>query len=112
MERRPLSLHEDERGSLTEIFRESWGFTSPAVQWNLVRSKTRTLRGVHVHLTHLDYWTLVQGYATVGFRDLRTYSPTYGISGELHLYGDVPELIVIPPGVAHGFQFHSESIHI
>jgi len=112
MERRPLSLHEDSRGSLTEILRESWNLGPQAIQWNLVRSKPKAVRGVHVHLTHLDYWTLVQGYATIGFRDLRIHSPTYGASGELHLYGDVPELIVIPPGVAHGFQFHTIAIHI
>jgi len=112
MERRPLTPHQDSRGSFTEIFRESWGLGPRAIQWNLVRSEPRTVRGVHVHLAHLDYWTLVQGRATVGFRDLRVHSPTCGLAGEMHLTGDVPEIIVIPPGVAHGFQFHDVSLHI
>lgn len=112
MERRPLIAHRDDRGSFTEILRESWELGPNAVQWNLVRSAPRTVRGVHVHLIHLDYWTLVHGRATVGFRDLRTHSPTRGLSGEMHLTGDVPEILVIPAGVAHGFQFHNVAIHL
>jgi dTDP-4-dehydrorhamnose 3,5-epimerase len=112
LERRKLTQHPDGRGSLTEIFRESWKLGPCAVQWNLVRSKPKTVRGVHVHVTHLDYWMLVTGHATVGFRDLRIHSKTYGASGEIHLRGDVPELIVIPPGVAHGFQFRDTCIHL
>lgn len=112
MERRPLVPHRDGRGCFTEVLRESWGLGPRAVQWNLVRSAPKTVRGVHVHLRHFDYWALVDGRATVGFRDIRAHSPTRGLSGELHLSGDVPEVIVIPPGVAHGFQFHGTSIHI
>jgi len=112
MERRPLVPHRDDRGSFTEMFRESWGLGPRAIQWNLVRSVPRTVRGVHVHLVHLDYWTLLTGCATVGFRDLRAHSPTRGLSGEMRLTGDVPEIIVIPPGVAHGFQFHDVSVHL
>lgn len=55
---------------------------------------------------------LIQGSATVGFKDLRAYSKTYGASGEMHLNGYVPEIIVIPPGVAHGFQFHNACVHL
>jgi dTDP-4-dehydrorhamnose 3,5-epimerase len=112
MEKRPLIPHRDERGSFTEMFRESWGLGPHAIQWNLVRSAPKTVRGVHVHLIHLDYWMLVHGCATVGFRDLRVHSQTHGLSGEMRLTGDIPEILVIPPGVAHGFQFHDASIHL
>lgn len=112
MERRPLDPHRDDRGSFTEVFRESWKPGAPAVQWNLVESFPGTVRGVHVHVRHLDYWVLVRGRAAVGFRDLRTHSPTFGVSGALYLLAEVPELIVIPPGVAHGFQFHECSLHV
>jgi dTDP-4-dehydrorhamnose 3,5-epimerase len=112
MDRRPLVPYRDSRGSFTEVLRDSWGVGSRAIQWNLVHSVPRTVRGVHVHLYHLDYWMLVHGRATVGFRDLRIHSPTRGLSGEMRLAGDVPELLIIPPGVAHGFQFHDTSIHL
>lgn len=112
MQRHPLTPHRDARGCFTELLRESWGLGPRAIQWNVVRSAPGTVRGVHVHIRHLDYWSLVDGRATVGFRDLRTHSPTAGLSGELHLSGDLPEILVIPPGVAHGFQFHGASIHI
>ena len=50
---RPLRMHRDERGVLTEIFRESWAGLA-AVQWNAVRSAAGVLRGVHVHVRHAD----------------------------------------------------------
>jgi dTDP-4-dehydrorhamnose 3,5-epimerase len=34
------------------------------------------------------------------------------LSGEIHLTEDNPELVVIPSGVAHGFQFHDMSVHL
>jgi dTDP-4-dehydrorhamnose 3,5-epimerase len=112
MERRPLVPHRDGRGAFTEILRESWALGPRPVQWNVVASRALTVRGVHVHIVHLDYWMLVRGTATVGFRDLRTHSPTWGRAGALYLSGEVPEILVIPPGVAHGFQFHEPSIHV
>lgn len=95
-----------------EIYRASWELGPPPVQWNLVRSVADTVRGVHVHIHHADYWTLAHGRATVGFRDLRLASRTRGVSGELHLSSNDPRLLFIPPGVAHGFQFHEESVHV
>lgn len=112
MKRHPLVPHPDSRGSFTEIFLDSWGLGPRAIQWNLVRSAPRTVRGVHVHVVHLDYWMLVHGRATVGFRDLRVHSQTHGLTGEINLTGGVHEILVIPPGVAHGFQFHDPSIHL
>lgn len=112
MKRRPLEPHADDRGVFTEILRESWELGPRPVQWNVVRSGPGTVRGLHVHLIHLDYWMLVRGVATVGFRDLRKHSPTAGMAGALYLDGQVPEILVIPPGVGHGFQFHETSIHV
>jgi len=112
MRRVGLVTHADPRGALTEILRDSWGLGPHAVQWNMVRSRPGTLRGVHVHPKHTDYWILVNGQATVGYRDLRDGSPTAGMAGELRLSGEIPEMLVIPPGVAHGFQFEAWSVHL
>lgn len=109
---RSLMPHNDERGVLTEIFREEWETGISPVQWNCVRSAKNVLRGVHVHVKHTDYLMLAYGRASIGLRDLRPGSPTEGVTTLLPLSGDQPGALTIPPGVAHGFFFHEPSMHI
>ena len=109
---RPLDPHADDRGVFTELFRTSWGVGVEPVQWNAVRSEANVLRGVHAHVRHWDYLTVPLGHAVVGLHDLRTDSPTTGLSALVELRGDAPSGLVIPPGVAHGFYFHETSLHI
>ncbi len=101
----PLTSHADERGSLTEIYRQAWlEPPRPMVQANLSVSAAGVLRGLHFHREQADLWVVVSGSAFVGLFDLRTGSPTEGRSAELEL-SDGPERVglYIPPGVAHGF---------
>lgn len=70
------------------------------------------LRGVHAHLHHADYLTVPLGRATIGLRDLRPSSRTYGSSTMVELGDTHPAALVIPPGVAHGFYFHTPSLHV
>ncbi len=109
---RPLEGHPDDRGSFTEIFRACWPTGVRPVQWNLVRSRPGVLRGVHVHVKHADYLVVLEGQASIGLRDLRDESVTSGRAAVVELDGDAPAAITIPPGVAHGFYFHSRAIHI
>ena len=112
VELHPLTTHADERGSFTELFRESWPTGVRPVQWNVVRSEPNVLRGVHVHIVHADYLTVVDGHATVGLRDLRRDSPTSGLATAVELRADEMAAIVIPTGVAHGFWFREPSLHV
>jgi len=107
-----LEPHADERGTFTEVFRDSWSTGVTPVQWNVVRSEPNVLRGVHAHHRHADYLTLVAGHATIGVCDLRDDSPTYGRSALVELSSAEPSSLVIPPGVAHGFYFHEPSLHV
>jgi dTDP-4-dehydrorhamnose 3,5-epimerase len=109
---RPLTTHEDERGSFTELFRREWDTGADPVQWNVVASAAGVLRGVHVHIRHHDYLTVPRGHATVGLRDLRRSSPTSGLSTLIDLRGDELCALTIPRGVAHGFLFHEPSLHV
>ena len=106
-----LRPYADERGVFTELLREEWGLARP-VQWNAVRSEAGVLRGVHLHPRHDDYLTVVAGRASVGLHDLRPASATSGRSTVVELDAERPAAIVIPHGVAHGFLFHSPSIHV
>jgi len=107
-----LEMHRDHRGAFTELFREEWGGGVRPVQWNVVRSGARVLRGVHVHVRHADYLSVVSGRASVGLKDLRRGSPTEGLARLVELSGDSIASITIPPGVAHGFLFHEPSLHV
>lgn len=108
---RSLQPHRDERGSLTELFRKTWGNIEP-VQWNYVESEAAVLRGVHVHVRHVDYLILLSGHTTIALRDLRHDSATEGLVAKVELNGNDSHALTIPPGVAHGFYFHERSTHI
>jgi dTDP-4-dehydrorhamnose 3,5-epimerase len=107
----PIAAHVDERGSLRELFRASWGTGVAPVQWNLARSAAGVMRGVHCHLHHADYLMVVDGTLFLGLHDLRPGSATEGASALVPLEAtDVA--VVIPPGVAHGFYFPEPTTHL
>lgn len=112
VELRELSPHSDERGVFTEVFREEWGTAGEPIQWNAVRSNAGVLRGVHVHPVHDDYLTIVDGRMILGLCDLRPDSATYREALTLELDAAAPRAVVIPHGVAHGFYFEQDSIHV
>ena len=109
---RLLPTHPDRRGSLTEVFRAEWNSGSFPVQWNFVESSARVLRGVHAHVKHSDYLSLLSGHASIGLYDLREGSPTKGLNAMIEMRGKEPSALFIPPGVAHGFYFHEASTHV
>jgi len=108
----PLTPHADDRGVFTELYRVSWEPGVTPAQWNAVRSESNVLRGIHAHLRHADYLTLVVGLATIGLHDLRPGSPTEGLGTTVELDAREPRALVIPAGVAHGFYFHEPSVHV
>lgn len=112
----PLDSHADERGIFTEIYREEWlariGLNGSMVQWNMVSSKPNVLRGVHVHRKHDDYLLVAQGRTFFGLHDLRPSSDTFGLTSQIELNASALQVLVIPRGVAHGFYFLEQSLHI
>ena len=110
VQRTELRMHRDERGWLTEVFRDEWRTGIHPVQWNMVYSHPGTLRGFHVHLAHYDYLIVPKGRLILGLKDLRSRSPTFQLSVMLDLSAEHPETVTIPPGVGHGFFFPAESI--
>lgn len=96
-----VDRHSDERGFFSEIFRESL-FERRFVQANHSRSQAGVLRGLHFHRRQSDAWYVVGGEAEVGLADLRD-----GIESPLvttiRLVAEQPTVLLIPPGVAHGF---------
>jgi dTDP-4-dehydrorhamnose 3,5-epimerase len=106
-----IAAHVDERGSLRELFRASWGTGVDPVQWNLGRSAAGVLRGVHCHLHHADYLMVLDGSLLLGLHDLRPGSATEGASALVTLE-PTEVAVIIPPGVAHGFYFPKPTTHL
>ena len=107
---RPLETHPDIRGRLTEIFRREWQSGIDPIQWNLLHSHARVLRGMNVHLKHDDYYVLAGGSLTLGLYDLRRSSPSYGLSATMELSAQRLCTIVVPIGVLHGTLYHEDSV--
>ncbi|WGX96159.1 dTDP-4-dehydrorhamnose 3,5-epimerase family protein [Nocardioides sp. L-11A] len=108
----PLTAHADERGRFVEVFRDEWDTGLRPVQWNAVRSRAGVMRGVHVHVSHHDYLTVLAGTLVLGLHDLRPDSPSTGRSSMLTIDADAPVAVAIPPGVGHGFWFPEPSVHL
>ncbi len=102
--RYPLEVHGDERGEFVEIFRNQWLDNFAPVQWNFLRSAGNVLRGFHCHIHHTDLLAMVEGTMILGLKDLRVESPTHGVS-EVIVLRPTTELLMIPPGIGHGFYF-------
>lgn len=102
---RALVPHGDDRGVFTELFRDEWNTGMSPVQWNAVHSAQGVLRGVHVHVVHADYLTLVAGRMLLALHDMRPESPTAGLGAMLVLDAATPQAVLVPPGVCHGFYF-------
>ena len=109
---RALTLRADERGTLVECFREAWPSVTRPVQWNVVRSEPRVLRGFHAHARHFDYLFMAAGRMDLGLRDIRASSPTFGLAARIEISAESPTAVTLPPGVAHGFCFLERSIHV
>lgn len=102
---RRLQPWQDERGTLTEVFRNEWHPDHLPVQWNHVRSRPNVLRGVHVHVRHTDHLIVLGGTMLLGLVDLREETEHFRRSWMIELTGADPTIVSIPIGMAHGFYF-------
>src|SRR5688572_22560049 len=100
----------DARGMLVEMCRETWVEPDSPVQWNAITNRPGALRGMHWHLGHLDYLSVVHGALLAAVVDLRVGSPTEGAAELVELQADPPNALVIPAGIAHGFFSPAHSV--
>jgi len=71
-------------------------------------SKTRVLRGMHVHLVHTDVCILLAGRSLMAVRDFRHESPTFRATQLVEIKTGA-EAWVLPPGVGHAFYALSDA---
>ena len=106
----PLGVNPDQRGTLSEIFRESWNGAFHVVQWNACVSNKGVVRGVHVHTDYAEFYTLPKGRVILGLADIRKDSPTFGKSAQFEWSDADGVAVVVPQGVAHVMLFIEDSI--
>jgi len=100
-----LATHADDRGYLIEIVRASDPYFTQFGQVYLVGDhKAGTIRAFHKHEKLWDWFFISHGSAKFVLRDDREQSPTYGnlmtvVTGDRN-----PCLVVVPPGVFHGWM--------
>ena len=112
--------HADARGSFTRLYcADRFDVVMPGlcfVQTNLsVTQRSGTLRGLHLQRAPAQEHKLVRclrGRVFDVAADLRRGSASYGRWFALELDEQVPLALLIPPGVAHGFQALSDDAQL
>ncbi len=103
---RALRPHPDRRGTLTELWRASWGADRTPRRIDLMQLVPRGLRGLRLRVCHVENVTVVAGRVLVGLKDCRGPGRQPSAAGPallLTLDAAVPSVLAIPPGVARGF---------
>jgi dTDP-4-dehydrorhamnose 3,5-epimerase len=99
---RPVSHY---HGHLTEVFRTDWGVTDmPVAQVNLTTTFPGRIRAWGIHRNTIDRLFAASGSVCIVCYDGRRDSPTFGCANEFILGERNQGLVVIPPGVYHGWK--------
>ena len=99
---RPVSHH---HGHLVEVFRADWGLAEfPVVQVNLTVTFPGRIRAWGIHRFTIDRLFAATGSLCIVCYDGRRESPTFGAVNEFMLGERNQGLVVIPPGVFHGWK--------
>lgn len=103
---RPIAAHQDARGWLAELFRsdETDPELLPAMAY-VSMTRPGVGRGPHEHVHQTDMFCFVgPGNFELRLWDNRESSASYQLSQLLQVGEDAPTIVVIPPGVIHGYS--------
>jgi len=101
----PLVTHVDDRGYLLEIIHSTDPFLPRFGQVYLVGNPARgAIRAFHKHEVLWDYFFISHGSAKFVLVDDRPDSPTYQEMNGFVLSPRNASLLVVPPGVYHGWM--------
>ncbi|HEY3490323.1 MAG TPA: dTDP-4-dehydrorhamnose 3,5-epimerase family protein [Candidatus Deferrimicrobiaceae bacterium] len=100
-----LVVRSDDRGYLIEILRATDPHFTKFGQVYLVGNLTRgTIRAFHKHDELWDWFFISHGCAKFALVDDRPESPTYKETNTFIIGDRQPGLLVVPPGVYHGWM--------
>jgi dTDP-4-dehydrorhamnose 3,5-epimerase len=103
---RPLEVYTDQRGWLAEIFRQDEVTPEhmPVMAYVSV-TQPGVARGPHAHRDQTDMFCFAgPGDFRVVLWDNRAGSPTFGTRQDFLLGASSPAVLIVPPGVVHGYQ--------
>lgn len=99
-----LNKYDDERGWLAEIYREDEDKYRPAMSYVSV-TKPGVVRGPHEHVEQSDCFVFFgPGNFELHLWDRRGNSETKGEHLNLEVGENNPTMVIVPPGVAHGYK--------
>jgi dTDP-4-dehydrorhamnose 3,5-epimerase len=104
-----LRLIPDERGRLMEILRSDWPVFKKFGQVYMTTNYPGVVKAWHYHKKQTDMVACVKGMVKLVLFDGREGSPTHREVNEFFIGEHNPTLVVIPPGVYHGWKCISES---
>ena len=106
-----LVTHKDERGTLTQTFRiDSLPDAIRPVMSYISYTEPGVGRGPHEHEAQTDVFAFIgPGNFEIYLCDNRKESRTYGNRKVMKAGRDNPVLVVIPPGIVHGYRNSSEN---
>jgi dTDP-4-dehydrorhamnose 3,5-epimerase len=103
---KPLTVHQDARGGLAELFRSDELSTEFRPQMATVSwTEPQTVRGPHEHLDQSNLLVFLGPQLfQVTLWDNREASPTYRHTLRRVVGGDQPISVLVPAGVVHAFR--------
>jgi len=103
-----LRVIPDDRGRLMEILRSDDPLFAGFGQVYMTTTYPGVVKAWHMHKTQTDHMAAVSGMFRLALFDAREDSPTRGTLQEVYMGDHNPVLVVIPPGVYHGWMCVSE----
>lgn len=94
--------HDDDRGSVTEIYDPRWGWhPDPLVFSYIFTIRPGLVKGWGLHKLHEDRYFVVSGELELVLYDPRPESSTFGKICKVYLSGSKPRLVNVPRFVWH-----------
>ncbi len=104
-----LNKYKDERGWLTEIWREDESGYKPVMSY-ISQTKPGVVRGPHEHKFQSDCFVFIgPGSFELNLWDRREDSPNKDEHIKIKAGEEDPTMIIVPPGVVHGYKCVSDS---
>lgn len=103
-----ISKNHDERGWLAEVFRRDELEFDPVMSY-ISLTNPGVIRGPHEHMAQSDFFIFLgPGSFRLHLWDRRDNSPTKGEALEIEVGENNPTLVIVPPGVVHGYKCISD----
>jgi dTDP-4-dehydrorhamnose 3,5-epimerase len=100
----PLTSHCDDRGRVMELLRRDDPHFKNFGQAYLSTILPGVVKAWHAHGIQTDALAVIRGMVLIGLFDDRAESPTRGKVRKVVAGTHQPTLVMIPPGVYHGFR--------